>query len=122
MKCPFCNEEVHDNINYCIYCGNKVINIKEKHVPKCFDIFAILGFWIGIVTLSLSLFFGVGLFFADKGIVFSALGKKSIKHNKKANAGLVTSIISIVVNYILFSLSCIFFVLLLVYLILDGIK
>lgn len=121
MNCPFCNEEISATSKYCINCGKEIIK-EEKHVPKCFDVFATLGFWIGIVSLILGLFFGYGLFFVEHGIVFSALGKRSIKNKRKANFGLIISIISLIFNIIMVIVSWIIFVLFLVYLTYPRLK
>lgn len=113
MKCSNCNNEVYENLNYCTKCGNKINNEQEKKIPRCFDVFAKLGFGIGLASLISCIFFGFGIFFAEHGIVFSALGKKSIKRKKMANVGLTISIISLILNVVIFTISCLYFLYLL---------
>lgn len=102
MKCSNCNVEFVEDDKYCSYCGKELV--EEKNVPKCFNIFAKLGFILGLVSLGLISFYGLGIFFADHAIVFSALGKKSKNHRKMAKAGLTISIISLILNVIIFSI------------------
>lgn len=117
MKCSNCNIEFDDDLKYCCHCGRELK--QEITVAKCFDVFAKLGFSLGIVSLCLFLCFGIGILFADHAIVFSALGKKSIENRKRANAGLIISIISFVINLIIFIMFVVVFAIqLLAYLIL----
>lgn len=102
MKCSVCNIEFNDDSKYCCYCGNELE--KEKKAPKCFDVFALIGFIMGLVSLIMVFCFGFGIFFADHAIVFSALGKKAYKYRKMANAGLTISIISFILNLIVFAI------------------
>jgi hypothetical protein len=57
-----------------------------------------LGGLIGCVLI------GLGYIVAAPGIVFSILGKRSIKYRDKANKGLVLSIIGTVVGFIIYFL------------------
>ena len=98
MKCSLCNIEFDNDLKYCCHCGRELK--QEITVAKCFDVFAVIGFIMGLVSLVLAAFFGIGIYLVVPGIVFSTLGKKSINDRKKAKAGLIISIISAVINFI----------------------
>ena len=66
-----------------------------------YDVFGWIGFISGIVTLVLAVF-GFGIFVFWIGIVFSCIGKKSIKNKKLADYGLLFSIFSLVIALLLF--------------------
>lgn len=113
MKCNVCGLENAEEAKFCAGCGAKLLEEvtpevvkqqEEPHVPKCFDIFAKLGFGLGLGGLIGCIFIGLGYIVAAPGIVFSILGKRSIKCRDKANKGLVLSIIGTVVGFIIYIL------------------
>ncbi len=73
----------------------------DENKKNVFDIFAWIGFFTGIAVLITSCV-GFGLFVFWIGIVFSCIGKKSIKNKKKADYGLLFSIFALVVTIALF--------------------
>ncbi len=128
MNCNNCRGEVDVNATYCPHCGTKIQNNDVNYgeltssVPKAsgskkvWDIFALVGFGIGIGSLggfALGLLLGFGNPFSGfsinilgctagvYGIVFSALGKKSIVNRSKARLGLVMSIIGTIIGFII---------------------
>ncbi len=114
MKCKYCGYENIEEAKFCAGCGEnlaeekletiepEVVQEQEPHVPKCFDVFAKLGFGLGLGGLIACIFAGIGYTICAPGIVFSILGKRSIKYHGKANAGLVLSIIGTVVGFIIY--------------------
>jgi hypothetical protein len=124
MKCNVCGKENIDEAKFCAGCGNELAETVEAeviedgnaeiaqepetpHVPKCFDVFAKLGFGLGLGGLIGCIFLGFGFVAAMPGIVFSALGKKSIKYHNKAKKGLVLSILGTVIGIIVYFAFCI---------------
>lgn len=71
---------------------------KEPRGP--WKAFAIVGFVHGIVALACILFPFFSFALSIDGIVFSALGKKSIAQREKADKGLSMNIASCIINYI----------------------
>lgn len=111
MKCQYCGFENEEGAKYCAGCGEKIIEAEyvepvieqeSPHVPKCFDVFAKLGFGLGLGGLIGCIFFGLGYIACVPGIVFSALGKKSIEFHSKANVGLILSIIGTIVGFLIY--------------------
>jgi hypothetical protein len=111
MKCNLCGRENIEEAKYCAGCGNELVEevvaeafeeSQKPHVPKCFDVFAKLGFGLGLGGLIGCLFIGLGYIVAIPGIVFSALGKKSINYHAKAKTGLVLSILGTVLGIIIY--------------------
>lgn len=115
MYCRYCGAIISDESIFCSICGNKVAdNTGNAYNPKSYGyqsegpavwkVFSIIGFVLGIVSISLCLVPLFTIFIAVHGIVFSALGKKtfSTQHHKKATAGLVLSIISCIMSFITF--------------------
>lgn len=66
-----------------------------------YDAFGLVGFISGIAALVISVF-GFGIFVFWIGIVFSCIGRKSIKNRKFADYGLLFSIFSLVIAILLF--------------------
>lgn len=71
---------------------------KEPRGP--WKAFAIVGFVHGIVALACILFPFFSFALSIDGIVFSALGKKSIAKREKADKGLSMNITACIINYI----------------------
>lgn len=93
-----------------------VVNTNRKPA-KVWKVFAILGFVMSIIGLSISyLPFMTGLYLSIPGMVFSILGRKSEKLHKLGNAGFVVSIIGLALAVI----STIVFLIIILPLILDG--
>lgn len=116
MKCNVCGKENIDEAKFCAGCGNELVEevsgevVEEPqtpHVPKCFDVFAKLGFGLGLGGLIGCVLIGLGYIVAIPGIVFSALGRKSIKYHDKAKKGLVLSIIGTILGIIIYFVFCI---------------
>lgn len=124
MKCNVCGKENIDEAKFCTGCGNELVETVEAEVieddatvtakepetprvPKCFDVFAKLGFGLGLGGLLGCILFGIGYVVAIPGIVFSALGKKSITYHEKAKKGLVLSILGTVLGLIIYFVVCI---------------
>ena len=71
----------------CIKCGNEV-NTEMVYCPHCgpWKNFAMTGHVLGIISLCLFWFAGVGIYSGVFGIIFSSLGKKSkIRHAMACN-------------------------------------
>ncbi len=100
--CEKCGYPVKHNESFCANCGAALPNINYNYncnADTNYNTMAIAGF-----ILSICSFFGVylGIICAILGIIFSAIAKKQIrvrneKGNSFATAGLVISIIMIVV-------------------------
>lgn len=125
MKCNSCGYENNTDdleVKYCCNCGKELnsdvidLDTTEKPVPKCFDVFAKIGFYVGLFSLIGCIFFGMGFAFSEIGIVFSALGKRSKINKKYADRGLVLSILALILGVIIYVICCVLFVLLMVYL------
>lgn len=110
MKCVRCGCPIKDeDAAFCPECGNrladdqeeaKVIRNKKKD-PVVWTVFA----WIGMGTSIMSLLFCwipfSFLYMSPQSLIVSILGKKSIRAHKAATAGLVMSIIAIVLNILI---------------------
>ena len=72
--------------------------VKEPRGP--WKAFAIVGYVHGIVALACILFPVFSFVLSIDGIIFSALGKKSIAQREKADKGLSMNIASCIINYI----------------------
>ncbi|MGN1060554.1 MAG: zinc-ribbon domain-containing protein [Candidatus Coproplasma sp.] len=96
MFCKNCGKEIDDNADVCIYCGKKV----DKTVggERKVNGFGIAGFVIALLSLWLGTFYCIA---PIVGLVLSIVGmsmsKKCNSCNGLAIAGLVISIISLVV-------------------------
>lgn len=110
MKCKVCGLENLEEAKFCSGCGEALVEepvevveeVAKPHVPKCFDVFAKLGFGLGLGGLIASILCGIGMAATIPGIVFSILGKRSIDYRAKANKGLVLSIIGTVASFIIY--------------------
>ena len=109
MKCNICEYENIDNAKYCSRCGNQIKFVEEEHstlMKKCdstkdYDKFAKIGMSLGITGLILCFTLGLGCFFSIPGIVFSAVGRRSVNCYFKAQKGVIISIIATVLNFAL---------------------
>ena len=119
MKCKVCGLENVEDAKFCAGCGEQLVeeNVEEvvpevveepakPHVPKCFDVFAKLGFYLGLFGLIGCVFVGLGYIAAIPGIVFSALGKKSIEYHDKAKKGFVLSLIGTILGIVIYFVFC----------------
>lgn len=108
MYCSKCGAELRAEDKFCSKCGEKVEEIETVEVEpvdvepveekivqkgnKVWDVFAIIGFVTGLasfVASILTVFLGeIYIGVAISGIVFAALGKKSLKYRSKAKVGL----------------------------------
>jgi sulfite exporter TauE/SafE len=116
MYCRYCGNEISEGSAFCPSCGasqqkNAEIIVEKSQVvnvnltePARVKTYALLGFIFGIVGISLSWYIFVGASLAIPGIILSSLGLKSISRNKKANVGLLLSILGLVINIVLISL------------------
>jgi hypothetical protein len=80
--------------------SSPAINTYAAHPPKSESGsgFAIAGLILGIISLVFWIFYGVGGITAILGIILSAFGRRSILHRGMATAGLITSIIALVLS------------------------
>ena len=107
MRCPFCGNENSDEFVYCSSCGraiktDEVEPQRQASEPRCWVIFARIGFVLGIVSIALCWVpFLVGLSVGVNGIVFAALGfrTKDGYYRGKARVGLILSIIATAVSF-----------------------
>ena len=80
-------------------------NEKKNKMSKKYrvwEIFALIGYVLGIITFTTSFFVpGLFFFYSILGVVFSTLGRKSYKNYERAENGIKLSIASIVVSGII---------------------
>jgi len=118
--CSNCGKELLAEEKFCSNCGTSVDevvvdevvveevsveNVQENKVPKCFTIFAKLGYIFGLVSFILAFipFLGaISIELGPVGIVFSILGKKDKTMTAKCKKGLVFSILGTVIGLILY--------------------
>lgn len=108
MKCSICGNEVTNDVVFCPICGSKIekdiieeVSTAEKpRNAKVWDVFAKLGWGLGLAGLICSWIYTLGLSLAVPALVFSILGKKSFKFANKARGGMIMSIIAIAVNFV----------------------
>ena len=92
-------EDIKEEINYT---NDDIYDPETGEIKKTkFDVFGWIGFISGLAVLLIS-FFGFGFFVFWIGIVFSCIGKKSLKNKKLADYGLLFSIFAFVVAIALF--------------------
>lgn len=128
MYCSKCGALLENNAKFCSKCGQKIEEVEVEVVPEeqkvvfenkeekgPWKVFAKLGNTFGILTF----IFGfipilnyISMALSQFGIVFSALGKKSVNYRAKANSGLIFSILGLVFSIIVYAI----FVAILVYL------
>ena len=112
MYCKFCGQEVADESVFCPSGGlrlkEEVAFKKEEFVystgPVVWKVFAIIGFIIGIISISLCWVPLSASLIAIDGIICSALGRKTLdlKSNKRAKIGLILSIIAAAISLFIF--------------------
>ena len=112
MYCKFCGQEVAEESVFCPSCGlrlkEEVEFKKEEFVystgPVVWKVFAIIGFIIGIISISLCWVPLSASLIAIDGIICSALGRKTLdlKSNKRAKIGLILSIIAAAISLFIF--------------------
>ncbi len=112
--CVNCGKELQVEEKFCPSCGTPVEEVvveeiveevKVNSVPKCFTIFAKLGYIFGLVSFILAFIPFVGLIAAELGpvgIVFSILGKKDPYMIAKSRKGLKFSIWGTVLSIVLY--------------------
>lgn len=118
-KCIYCNCINDDDAIYCKRCGKDISDIDELNIEfmsnengsKVSITFAIIGYVLGFVNLSL-FWFPLAFFFMVPGIVFSTLGRNCIQKNKAA-FGLKLTILSMIINGIITLISAIILVIVL---------
>ena len=86
--CPKCGKEMKEDENFCSSCGGQI----ELQADKA-DKFALTGMILGLVSIIAWIIPLFGYPIAICGIVFSAKGLKSTTGKGKAIAGLILSII-----------------------------
>ena len=121
MFCRKCGKELREDAVFCDQCGekvevteeaivvdNEVIDVttqpvEEQQVERGpWKAFAKVGHILGIVSLAtMWIPFFVCCSIGFYGIVFSALGKKSVENKELANKGLKMNIASSVVSFVL---------------------
>ena len=115
MFCRKCGKEIADNSRFCPECGAEVkgfegetvyeeVKVEQPRRNKCWDIFAKLGFGLGLAGLIACVIpyvCMVGVEVAAAGLVFSILGKKSFEFKGKSKAGIILSAIGLGVGFIM---------------------
>lgn len=112
MYCKFCGQEVADESVFCPSCGLRLkeeVEVKKEEFvystgPVVWKVFAIIGFIIGIISISLCWVPLSASLIAIDGIICSALGRKTLdlKSNKRAKIGLILSIIAAAISLFIF--------------------
>ena len=118
MNCIKCGMEINSEMVYCPHCGYKlrsnVIDIQEEVIEEVkengpWKNFAMTGHVLGIISLCLFWFAGVGVYIGVFGIIFSSLGKKSkIRHEMACNGfkrSLLATILALVFISVVTSLK-----------------
>ena len=114
--CSNCGRELQAEEKFCPSCGTSVetenvvdeVNVEEvktPSVPKCFTIFAKLGYIFGLVSFIISFIPFVNILACELGpvgIVFSILGKKDPFMILKSKKGLKLSIWGTVLGIVLY--------------------
>lgn len=98
MFCKNCGKEIDDRAAICIHCGVPTGVVQDASVaPKKVNAFGIAGFVVSLLSMWLGVYFCIA---SIVGLVLSIVGmvqrKKCTSCNGLAIAGLVLSIISIV--------------------------
>ena len=129
MYCENCGRKYSKGTIYCEYCGAKLkdelvetidynaanpllqespsFDVTHPAQPKCWTVFAKVGFILGIITLIAAFIPYIDIITVDlciPGIIFSALGKKVYDTNirSKASTGLILNIIAILLSIVMF--------------------
>lgn len=119
-KCNYCDCINDDDAIYCKNCGRDISAIDELNIEfigsndkssKAYITFAIIGYVLGFVNLSL-FWFPLGFFFMVPGIVFSVLGRNS-NRAPKAALGLKMTILAMIINVIITLVSSIILIIVL---------
>ena len=119
MQCDYCGARVDATATRCPDCGELIkkdeVEIKKEKHQKVWDVFAKLGFILGIISFALSFlsFLGYAVSLGVVPIVFSALGFKSLKNKDKAKRGLGFSIASLAITFVGMFAYYIFYILVL---------
>ncbi|MBO5328061.1 MAG: hypothetical protein J6B04_02675 [Clostridia bacterium] len=97
MFCKVCGKEINENAVVCPHCGCGV-----AQAQKSTSVAAVVGFIMSLVSLFISFYCIIPVL----GVVFSGIGMSATSYGKKkgrgiAVAGLVISIISLVLNIII---------------------
>jgi len=98
--CKNCGKELNDEQNVCLNCGVNVtgeINIPEENKT---DKNAMAGFILGLVSIIAWFIPLFGYPVTICGIIFSAKGLSSSLNKSKATAGLILSIIFLIITLI----------------------
>lgn len=124
--CANCGKELQAEEKFCPSCGAsvetedvveeiKVEEVKKPSVPKCFTIFAKLGYIFGLVSFIISFIPFINVLAAELGpvgIVFSILGKKDPFMVPKCRKGLAFSIWGTILGIVLYITYTVIFALL----------
>lgn len=116
-KCSKCGVELANGQKFCANCGAQVGVEPTKQQPKSeyasvlmkkdtgpWKVFAKIGFVMGIILFILAfiLFNFLSYSFGIISIILSALGTKSVYYSGRAKAGLVFSILAVIIGIILY--------------------
>ncbi len=93
MICEKCNSVIDDDSKYCPSCGNKI-----GSESKVYDVFANVGYGVGIGTFIASFFTSSFLYLGIAALVFSCLGKKSEKNYKNAEKGFKFALAGLIIQ------------------------
>lgn len=93
MICEKCNSIVDDDAKYCTNCGSKI-----GSNSKVYDVFANVGYGVGIGTFVASFFTTSFLYLGIAALVLSCLGKKSKKNYKNAEKGFKFALAGLIIQ------------------------
>ena len=113
MNCGKCNKEVTNDMVYCPYCGEKLVNNvidivdDEENKNECeqgpWKNFAVTGSVLAKIAICLFWVIGIGTYIGALGIVFSSLGKKSKVNYEMACVAFKRSLIATILSLVFIS-------------------
>lgn len=98
--CRNCGKELTEEQNVCLKCGVAITNEINKHEENKSDKQAVAGFILGLVSIMAWFIPLFGYPVTICGIIFSAKGLGSSLNKGKATAGLILSIIFLIITLI----------------------
>ncbi len=106
MKCPNCNSELMPESKFCPNCGAKVETnevkegevVQNQNTASSGDSAALVGFILGLCSIIAWFIPLFGYPVTIIGIIFSVLGLKSTTRKGMATAGLILSIIFLIIT------------------------
>lgn len=107
MFCKNCGQEIDDKADVCVHCGVKVSKEAEVVNTRKVNVLGIIGFVVALLSLWLSTYYCIA---SIVGIILSAVAmgmSKKYRLNGFAIAGLVISIVSLLIWGIILVLAAI---------------